>query len=511
MTTDSRLPFALGVLLSLACGACVRGEVSREAGVLVLLVDSPPESLDRRMTLSANGQRLASLVQAGLVRIGRSGEVEPDLAERFERIGGTRYRFHLRPGLTFHDGGPLRADDVVYTFDSLRDPAVGSPLGAKYDAIQTVEAVDDTTVDIVLKEPFAPLLLDLTMGIVPRRMSDPDYAAAHPVPPGAGPFRFVERPDEEHIVLEPFEGYWEGAPQMRRLEVVVVRDETTRVLSLLHGEADLVQGSISPLLLPRLEAAAHLRVLRASPGPGYAYLGFNLRHPILRDVRVRRAFAHAIDRDAIARYKFKGAATPATGMLPEGHWAYGPGRTYDYDPEKARSLLAAAGYPQGFHITYKTSTDRFRRSIALIIEKQLEAVGIDVDLRAYEWGTFYGDIKRGNFEITTLKWTPVIEPHLMHWTFHSASIPTEENGWVGGNRGAYRNPEVDRLLDEAAHRLDPTERAARYRRVQEILSEELPYVPLWHEDTIAVVGDRVQGFQLSPWGFLHPLAKVVVR
>ncbi|RMG12274.1 MAG: ABC transporter substrate-binding protein [Deltaproteobacteria bacterium] len=490
---------------------CARPGVAREPGVLVLLIDSPPESLDRRLTLSANGQRLASLIQSGLVRIGDQGEVEPDLAERFERIGTTRYRFHLRPGLTFHDGSPLTAADVVYTYESLRDPKVGSPLGPKYEAIESVEAVDPHTVDIVLAEPFAPLLLDLTMGIVPAQMADPAYAEAHPVPPGAGPFRFAGRPDEEHIRLEPFENWWGGAPRLRRLEVVVARDETTRVLSLLHGEADLVQGSISPVLLPRLEAAPHLRVVRASPGPGYAYLGFNLRHPILSDVRVRRAIAHAIDRESITRYKFKGAARPASGMLPEGHWAYGPARRYAYDPKRARALLAEAGYPDGFEITYKTSTDRFRRSVALVIKKQLEAVGIRVDLRAYEWGTFYGDIKRGNFEITTLKWTPVIEPHLMHWTFHSTSIPSEENGWVGGNRGAYRNPEVDRLLDEAAHVLDPKRRAELYRTVQRILAEDLPYVPLWHEDTIAVVSDRVEGFHLSPWGFLHPLAEVSVR
>lgn len=480
-----------------------------------MLLQSAPESLDRRMTLSAAGQRVASLIEPGLVRIDDSGKAVPDLAESFERVGPTRYRFHLRHGLTFHDGTPLTAADVVYTYESLRDPKVGSPLGPKYDKIKEVVAVDPYTVDVELKEPFAPLLIDLVMGIVPKRLADPGARAAfraHPV--GAGPFRFVSRPDEEHIVLAPFAGYYGGKPKIRQLEFVVVRDETTRVLSLLHGDADLLLGGVSPVLLPRLEASPRLKVERR-PGAGYAYLAFNLRDPILKHVRVREAFAYAIDRAEIVRYKFKGAARLATGMLPKGHWAYAPATSYGYDPAKAKALLDAAGYPdpdgdgpkKRFNVVYKTSTDRFRKSVALVIARDLEAVGIGVDLRAYEWGTFYGDIKRGRFQITTLKWTPVIEPHLFQWVFDSQSIPAEKNGWVGGNRGGYVNPKLDALVDQAAEELDRDKRAALYAKVQQILARDLPYVSLWHEDTVAIVNRRLKDFDVSPFGFLYPLAR----
>lgn len=500
-------------------GGCACQTEPRVAGEAIVLLSNAPEALDRRFTLSANGQRVASLLAPGLVRVDDSGRPVPDLAESFERVGPTRYRFVLRRGLTFHDGGALTSADVVYTYRSLVDPEVGSPLRPKYERITSVEAVDPRTVEIELDAQFAPLLLDLTMGIVPARLADTSYRAAfeeHPI--GAGPYRFVERPDEEHIVFAPFDDYYGGRPEVERLVFVVVRDETTRVLSMLRGDADLVINAVSPVLLPRLEAAPHLR-LQQRPGAGYAYLGFNFRQEHLADRRVRQAIAHAIDRDALTRYKFKGAATPATGMLPEGHWAYAEAPRFAYDPARARALLDEAGLPdpdgngpeKRFTITYKTSTDRFRKSVALLIAAQLEEVGIGVDLRAYEWGTFYGDVKRGRFELMSLKWTPVIEPHLYHWVFHSDSIPTEDNSWTGGNRGGYKNPQIDTWIDQAASELDPQKRAALYANIQRVVGEDLPYVSLWHEDTVAVVNERLEGFEVSPFGFFHPLANMRVR
>ena len=510
----NRLPVRTLLALGLAAAAIACRSPAREPGTAVVLLEGAPESLDRRFTLSANGQRVASLIAPGLVRIDASGQPVPDLAASIERLSPKRYRFTLRPGLTFHDGAPLTSRDVVYTFESLRDPDVGSPLGPRFDPIARVVAVDELTVEIEFHHAYAPALVDLNMGIVPARLADPAERPAFAERPiGAGPFRFVARPDEEHIVLAPNASYYGGRPAIERLEFTVVRDETTRLLALLHGDADLLQGAISPVLLPRLDRAEHLEV-QTRPGVGYAYLGFNLRHPILADVRVRRAFAHAIDRDTIARYKFRGAAAPATGLLPAHHWAFAESDGYEHDPDRARALLDEAGYPdpdgdgpaKRFEITYKTSTDRFRKAVALVIAAQLEAVGIGVDLRAYEWGTFYGDVKRGRFEVITLKWLPVIDPHLMHWVFHSDSIPSEANDWVGGNRGAYRNPAVDRLLDEAAGESSVARRRALYGEVQIALARDLPYVPLWHEDTVAVVSTRLASFELSPFGFLYPLA-----
>jgi peptide/nickel transport system substrate-binding protein len=502
-------------------GGCACDRAARPAGEALVIIDSPPASLDRRYALAAVADRVTSLISPGLLRIGDDGQPEPDLAESFERVGETRYRFVLRDGLTFHDGTPLTSADVVYTFESLE--RLGSPLTPRYARIASIEAVDPSTVDIVLTEPFAPLLIDLTLGIVPAHAGDDPGFGSRPI--GAGPFRFEARPSQERLVLAAFDAYYGGRPQIDRLVFAVVRDETTRVLSMLHGDADLVSGGISPILIPRLESEDHLSVQRR-PGMAYAYMTLNLRHPILSDVRVRQAIAHAIDREAIVEHKLRGAGTLATGMLPATHWSYGPATAYDHDPDRARALLDAAGYPDPgdgrprFRITYKTSNDRFRRSVALVLASQLEAVGIAVDLRSYEWGTFFGDIREGRYEIATVMWTPgsLIDPNILHWVFHSDSIPgtyVDEDGGTrrrdGANRGGYVNAEVDGLLDEAAVLLDPEERIVRYARVQEILGEELPYVSLWHEETVLVVGERLEGYVASPFGHLHPLANARIR
>jgi peptide/nickel transport system substrate-binding protein len=507
------------LLSSLAAVAGCHGEAARRPGDVVVLVESAPESLDRRFTLSVAAQRVASLVTPGLIRIGDGGEPVPDLAESFEAVDPATWRFVLRPGLTFHDGSPVTPHDVAATLESLKDPALGSPLAPKLEKIRSATAIDDRTVDVHLTEPFSPAILELNMGILPARLVGPaalDELARRPI--GAGPFRFVERPDEERVVLAPFAAWHAGAPLVQRVTFRVVRDETTRVLALLHGDADLVQNAISPVMLRRLEAEGDLTVERR-PGAAFAYMGFNVRHPVLADARVRRAFALALDREAIARHKFHGVARPTPSMLPAGHWARHDVGDLPHDPGRARALLDEAGWPDPdgdgpvprFTVTYKTSTDRFRKSVALALASQLREVGIGVELQSYEWATFFDDVKRGRFEIMTLIWTPVVEPHLMHWAFATASIPSEGNGWRGGNRGGYANAELDRLLDAAARETDRGVRRELYARVQEILARDLPYVFLWHEDTVAVASTRLVDYEPSPFGDYRGLERARLR
>jgi peptide/nickel transport system substrate-binding protein len=291
-----------------------------------------------------------------------------------------------------------------------------------------------------------------------------------------------------------------------------VRDETTRVLELLKGRADLAVNAVSPAVLPLLREDGDLRVL-TRPGTGFAYLAFNLRHTALADPRVRRAICHLLDTDPIIEHRFHGLAERASGMLPAGHWAYAPSAGCTYDPAKAAALLDAAGFPDPdgpggrprLSLSYKTSTDRFRKSIALVFKEQLQRGGIEVDLRTLEFGTFFNDIRTGNFEIFTLKWASVIEPDLLRWVFSSAHIPSRENDFGGFNRGGYSNPEVDRLLERAT--AAPREaRQALYAEVLRAVDRDLPYVPLWHETSVAVVSDRLQDFVPSAHGFLRPLA-----
>jgi peptide/nickel transport system substrate-binding protein len=473
---------------------------------ITLLIESTPDSLDGRLALSAYGERLAALIAPGLLTFDDESRPVPDLAESFAWSDPLTLEFHLRPGLVFHDGQPLTSADVAATYGAILTRAFPSTKADKYTAIEKVEAVDPLTVRFHLREPYVPLLAELGLGIVPasRAMS------AEGAPVGAGPFRFASQPDDEHLELVPFERYYAGAPRLRALHVRVVRDETTRMLELLKGRADLALNALSPAVLPQLEDHSGLRVV-TTPGTSYSYLGFNVRSGPLADVRVRRAVCHLLDIPTIAEHKFHGLARPATGMLAQSHWAYAPTPGCQRDLAEAARLLDAAGYPQPpgggprLRLSYKTSTERFRKSLALVIQEQLARGGIAVDLRALEFATVFNDVRKGNFEMVTLKWSTTFEPNLMRQVFTSSEVPTESNHFGGLNRGGYANLELDGILARAA--AAPTEERKRlYAQALEILDRDLPYAPLWHEDTVAVVSSHLAGFHPSAHGFLTGLA-----
>jgi len=522
-TVIGRACFVLAALA--ATGAPLVGchpEHSREG--IVVLVESVPDSLDARLTLTTVGQRVAQLISPGLVTFDDEGQPVGDLAREYRMLDSRTLELTLRDRLTFHDGSPLTSEDVKATFEGMISRAVPSPRADKLEAIERVEVTAPLTVRIHLKRPYAPILSELSLGILPRsRALPPDAAKQDREPIGAGPFRFAGQLDEEHLLLLPFEGYYRGKPRITKLLIRTVRDQTTLVLELLKGRADLVVGAVSPPLFPALLADGRIRI-RSRPGSAYAYLGLNLRSGPLADARVRRAICHAIDVEPLLQAKLHGVAEPATGMLPRWHWAYAKKNGCRHDAARAVQLLQEAGYagPQAgaeppsaslaspaprprLHLTLKTSTDRFRKSIALVFQEQLAAVGIDLEIRSLEAGTFFNDVRKGNFELFGLVWSQVLEPDLMRWVFSSSNIPGPENAFGGLNRMGYRNERLDEVLDRAT-RVEREERKQLYAEAQAMIDADLPCIPLWHERSPAVLSARLQEYEPSPHGYLQPLA-----
>lgn len=499
---------------ALAClTSCTKAE--RAGDRLVVAIEAPPETLDRRMALGASAMRVAQLVTPGLTRVDASGSAVPDLAERFAAADDRTWRFVLREGLVFSDGTKLTAHDVVATWRSVLDPATGSPHRGGYGYLESVEAADDRTVVFRLRAPFGAFPVDASLAILPARLVAPEHREAlrrHPV--GAGPYVVERWERDEQLLLAPNPRYHGGAPALP-LEVRTVRDETTRVLELRKGRVDVLLNAVSPALLPALREEKRLEVT-VGPGAGVSYLMFNLDDPLLARHEVREAIALALDRGAIAQYKFKGAARIADTLLRPDHWAFEPVTArWPHDPARAKALLDAAGLrdPDGdgpavrFTLNFKTSTDRFRRSVALVMAAQLAQVGIGVEVAPLEWGTFMGDVKRGNFQLATLKVTPVIDPDVLRLAYHSESIPTEANAWGGMNRMRYRNAKVDQLLRRGREATDPAERRAAYGEAQRILAYDLPALPLVHEDAVGVISADVAGVDVDPQGSLFSLSK----
>jgi peptide/nickel transport system substrate-binding protein len=496
---------AHGLVSFLALVAACR-DSNPTPGTATVLVESAPEGLDRRSAQSAVAQRLTDLITPGLVTFDDFARPIGDLAESIEEQSPLVYVVRLRPNLRFSTGDPLTSDDVVATFRSLADPAISSPLRSRLELLSSVEAEGDRKVVFTLKEPFAPFVSELVIGILPRQLvsaANRDEVAHRPI--GAGPFHVV-RWDDEELELAGNVHYYGGPPGIEHLLIRTVRDETTRVLELLKGRADLAVGEVSPELIPVLRDSPRLGV-QDPGGGGYAYLTFNLRQGPTADVRVRQAIDCALDREEIVAAKFKGLAHPAAGMLPPRHWAYSPTASCGHDPRRARKLLDEAGYTgRRVHLVYKTSTDRFREAVALVVAEQLRQVGIDAEVRAEEFSTFFAQVQHGNYEMASLKWATVMEPDLMRWVFACRMVPDAPNQFSGWNRGGYCNPDLDTLLDSAIRVTSEAERRALYARAQEILSRDLPYVPLWHEDAVAVVSKRLTGFSASPHGLLSGLA-----
>lgn len=488
------------VLILGACAvaaACSRTE--RAPDLLLVGLEGSPQQLDPRFSLDAYSSRVGTLLYAGLLRTTPDGATEPALAEAMEVPSPTRYRLRLREGLRFHDGSPLEAADVAATIDSILDPAIGSPKAAGFALVERIETPDPRTVEFRLRAPHAPFPVALTIGIVPRAWRH--RGAGGDPPPGTGPFRLESWERDRALRLARFDGYYEGPALLEGVEFRVVPDPTVALLKLKAGELDLLQNMVNPDHLKALARMEDLQVVEAD-GVNYSYLGFNLEDPVVGDRRVRRAVAHAIDRRAIVEHLLRGAATPATGLLAPSNWAYAAEvPTYAYDPARARALLDEAGYRRPrdggprLRINYKTSTNPERRQIAEVFQHQLAEVGIEVAIESLEFGTFFGQIKDGNFQMYSLTWVGTTEPDLFYNVFHSGQTPP-----VGANRGRYRNPEMDALVEAARVETDREKRKALYAQVQRLAAEDLPYVSLWWSKNVVVARADLQGFVIYPGG-----------
>jgi peptide/nickel transport system substrate-binding protein len=490
-------------LLAPACG------VSPPNDALVVGLEGDPTNLDPRFSMDAYSSRIRPLLFDSLVEMGADGTLQPNLAESWSTEDGLTYTFRLKPGVKFHDGSALTSRDVKYTFDYLRDPKNGCPSASSLEQIASIETPDEQTVVFTLKEIFAPALLKLVKGIVPAHLGDDEDFGDKLI--GSGPFALSNLRRGERIELVANKAYHGGTPSIGKLRFDVVRSDTTRMLRLEKGELHLVQNAVPPYATKFFERMDHLAVDRGL-GVNYSYIGFNLKDPrqITSKLQVRRAIAHAVDRNRIIQALLKGQARPANGLLAPAIWAYEPNaRTYEYDPDKARRLLDEAGFPDPdgdgplprFTLSYKTSTNKLRNRIADVLAAQLREVGIAVDKRSFEWGTFFDDIKKGNFQSFTLSWVGVTDPDIYHYIFHSENQPPK-----GANRGRYENPEVDALLDRTRTQTDEGERTGLFRQVQRILAEDCVYVSLWWADNVVVYDQRLKGFEVKLGGEYTSLA-----
>ena len=459
-----------------------------QTNILHLIIPTVPESLDPRVGTSQVAQQVSRLVYAPLFTLDNNLMPVPYLAEKVTQKNNLTYLITLKKKLFFHNGDKLEAKDVVYTYENPGQAEIKAP-------ILSIRALSNQIIEFKLKTSYAPFLSDLSgLGIVSEKQT------------GSGSYMFKKyNSATETYDLEAFSNWFEGKPKIERIQIRVIRDGNTRLLELIKGKADFASGNIKSYQIPVLEKYSHLRIEKTE-GLDYAYLAMNLRRPPLSNLKVRQAIAHALDLDAILKAKFHGMATRATGLLPEGHWAKDPSlKLIKYDPEESRRLLKESGFKLPLKLTLLAGTDRFRQSISLIFRQQLKQVGIELDIRVQDWATTYAQMKQGQFDLYSAIWTPVVEPNLFDWVFHSNRIPTSNK--AGGNRGAYIDFELDRLIEKAQESLDIAQRQKYYFQIERKLLNTLPYIPLWFEDNIVVTNRRLMGFVPTRTASFLPLTR----
>lgn len=500
---------AVAAAMSLALIGCGGGGEKKNAGGpaggdtnrLVIALKSSPTNLDPRVGNDNASGRVHDLCCSGLIKPTPEMDYAPDIASSWETPDDKTIIFHLNPNAKFQNGQPVTANDVKWTYDSVMSEGLTTTKKSGYAAVAAIEAPDPKTVIFRLKEPNGGLFDNLALGILPAN-SDANAMKTKPI--GAGPYKVTEFRTDEAVELEAFDGYHGGAPKIKNITVRVVPDATTMVLELRRGTVNLAINQIPFENVQEFENSPKHTVVK-KPGSVWQYLAFNLKDPILSKVEVRRALAHAIDRQKIANDLLRGHGVPTDSMFGQGHWARAENLpTYPYDPAKAAQMLDAAGYkdPDGpgpqprFTLSFKTSTDVEANNRAQVIQQMLQQVGVKVDIQTSEFGTFLEDVQKGNFQMYSLSRNGIADPDFFYVIFFSKNIPPE-----GQNRGYYNNPKVDQLILEGRSTFDRAKRKQIYGEIQRIVQEDLPYISLYHQINVAVMSKGLQGYTMYPAGF----------
>lgn len=512
MPAPGRRSALIAVIVCLTLALCLGTHPGFAADqTLVVGLVAEPVNLDAAQVTDFNSSRAGRrIVEALLDYDDQTTELVPGLAQSWTvSKDGLEYTFKLRPGIKFHDGTPLNADAVRFSFErQINEESAAHKLGwypfAKfnYGTVKSVTAVDDLTVKFTMSEaraPFIGVLAGAASGIISPAAYmklGKDFAGR---PVGTGPFQFTSWDRGNQIIMERNPGYWQrGVPRLQKIAYRWVADDQTRLAQLQNGTLDLVVD-VPPDSIAGLEKDPRFTVLK-STGMHVWYVGLNNTHGPLRDKRVRQALNYAVDKAAITRDVLKGTGVPAISPINPGTWGYEPGVTrYEYNPAKAKQLLAESGNPNGFAVNFwvpeSGSGMQAPVAMATVIQANLNAVGVLAKIQTMEWGAYLKRLTTREQDLFALSWAAgQPDPDFVLFPlFHSSQ-------WTpnGPNRALYKNEKFDALLDAARKVTDLKLRKRLYSDAEKTLVDEAPWIFIDHQIQVMVTKANVKGFRPHP-------------
>lgn len=483
-----RYRIALFILGFFACAA-----VTGQQPTIVASYFRDIRSLDPAIAPGSPDQQLITNIFSGLVRYQYgSNEVEPDLAERWDVTeDGRSYTFYLRDDVEWHHGyGKFTAQDVKYSFERILDPETESRWRAGMQIIDNIEVIDDYTVRINLKEPSSPFLsaiLAFVPGYIVNQKAVEELGedfAFNPV--GTGPFQFVSYTPNQELVLEANPKFYRGEPEVKRVIWKVVPDESIQALALQRDE-------VNYMIVRDVEVWETLKgkpgiALTETPSTGYWYYAFNTRREPLNDVRVRRAIAHAVDKRLFVDTVLGGQGIPTDSVIVPGMLGHIDDVTsYSYDPERAKQLLAEAGYPNGFKINLVYNAGGgYHDQLATVLQQWLGDIGVELELVGVEAGAWTARRQAGDYDITISGITRADPDQILSEQFHSGSFPPD-----GINQSYYEA--VDDLIEAQRSAVNPEERARILAEIQRQIAEDVPELPMFAPIYVTAHRDYLTG------------------
>ncbi|MCY7009018.1 ABC transporter substrate-binding protein [Fusobacterium simiae] len=489
------MAMVFSVLFLVACG----GDPDKKSDVgsgekrdtLVIAQGADAKSLDPHASNDNPSSRVRRQIFDSLMELDDEGVPQPMLAESVEKPDDTTIIFHLRKGVKFHNGDEMKASDVKFSLErALKSPEVSHILAG----INGVEVLDDYTVKVTTEKPMAAILNNIshpTIAILSEKATNEAGDTFGQNPIGTGPYKFVSWQSGDRITLEAFPDYWQGETPVKNLVFRNIVEETNRTIGLETGELDIIYD-IQGMDKTKLQSDDRFNFIEG-PQVSITYLGFNMKKAPYDNPKVREAISYAIDQKPIIDTVFLGAGEAANSIIGPNVWGYYDVEKFTQDIEKAKALLAEAGYPNGFKAKIWVNDNPVRRDTAVILQDQLKQIGIDLAIETVEWGAFLDGTARGDHEMYLLGWGTVTrDPDYGMYELTSSSTMG-----AAGNRSFYSNPEVDKLLEAGKTELDPEKRKDIYKQIQEIVRKDIPMYMIVYPLQNVVTKKDVKNFKLD--------------